>query len=498
MITPTLRLERPLGAGGMGSVWVATQLRLQTEVAVKFMLNPPNLSALERFSREATIAASIKSPNVVQIYDQGVTEEGVAFIVMELLQGEDLRQRVKRVGPLSLEETVGIASEVAKALGKAHAMGIVHRDIKPDNIFLVDPDGARQVKVLDFGIAKSFLADEMGITTTGAALGTPYYMSPEQMTSTKRVGPSADLWSFAVVVYFCLTGKQAFEAENLASLAIKVNAGVFPPMSELVSGVPPELDAFMTRALKIDPSLRYDSIESIMLALTTAARTGAPTTFASVASTGDRSFGGASAPQPFAHMTQLMPPTFAKKSVAPAPSSLMPTGPRLTPSVSPAAMTGESVASAASGTLGASARNTTESPPGPARGRAALVLALAGGAAAIAAGALFVPSVRHTLGIGAGAASTPAVSIEPSPSSPPRASEPSSAVVVAPSPPSAEPSAALPPSAASNAAAEPTSPPRTATPQNRATGAAHPTASEAKTAAPIKPSVPPPDGRLGF
>src|SRR5579859_5297092 len=157
-VTATIRLLRRLGAGGMGSVWVAEHLSLRTQVVVKFMAIElaASADAVERFSREAAAAAQVKSPHVVQMHDHGVTPSGVPFIVMELLEGHDLGKHLAARGRLSIGETAEIVGQVCKALARAHERGIVHRDIKPDNIFLcANPDGEIFVKLLDFGIAKA-------------------------------------------------------------------------------------------------------------------------------------------------------------------------------------------------------------------------------------------------------------------------------------------------------------------------------------------------------
>src|SRR5262245_31536554 len=183
MVSPSVRLVRLLGKGGMGSVWVAEHLTLKTLVAVKFMAEnfAQSPGAVARFEREAVAAAQIKSPHVVQVFDHGVDESGVPYIVMELMEGEDLAHRLAAVGHLSPMQTAQIVGQVCKALSKAHAAQIVHRDIKADNIFLVQSDDDVFVKVLDFGIAKRHDdAPSSHLTSTGAVVGTPHTMSPEQ------------------------------------------------------------------------------------------------------------------------------------------------------------------------------------------------------------------------------------------------------------------------------------------------------------------------------
>src|ERR1019366_6689812 len=177
VVAGRFRLNRKLGQGGMGSVWHATHLGLDTPCAIKFIEGDfamvPEMQ--QRFEREAKAAASLRSPNVVQIIDHAIWD-GVPFIAMELLDGEDLRHRLEKVGRLSAEQTVEILRQVCRALTKAHGLGIVHRDLKPDNIYLVVDDDREIAKVLDFGIAKSSTGMESGSNTkTGAMLGTPYY-----------------------------------------------------------------------------------------------------------------------------------------------------------------------------------------------------------------------------------------------------------------------------------------------------------------------------------
>jgi len=196
LVGSNVRLVRVLGQGGMGSIWVADHLTLQTQVAVKFMTAEvaKNPDGAARFTREASAAAQIKSPHVVQTFDHGLTDEGVPFIVMELLEGEDLSRRIQHDGKMSPEHVAPIVSQVSKALYRAHALGIVHRDIKPENIFLSDVDDELLVKVLDFGIAKRSKEVGFSMTSTGAMVGTPYYMSPEQVMSAKNVDLRSDLW----------------------------------------------------------------------------------------------------------------------------------------------------------------------------------------------------------------------------------------------------------------------------------------------------------------
>jgi serine/threonine-protein kinase len=271
MVTANVRLVRLLRRGGMGQVWCAEHLSLGTEVAVKFM-SPHYLESedlVTRFTREATTAAQIKSPHVVQILDHGVLPEGLPFIVMELLAGEDLARRLKRRGPLPLAEIAAIVLQVGKALSKAHQAGVLHRDIKPDNIFVHDDDGELFVKVLDFGVAK-LLESSSTMTSTGSTVGTPFYMSPEQLLSAKHVDFQCDLWSLAVVAYRAVTGQLPFHGDTLGALALKVHEGKFRPASALRSDAPPALDAWFSRALDRNPAARFGSLKDFVQSLSLA------------------------------------------------------------------------------------------------------------------------------------------------------------------------------------------------------------------------------------
>ena len=265
IVARNLRLVRLLAEGGMGSVWVADHLGLKTQVAVKFIaesvVQDPTIQ--KRFEREATAAAHIKSPHVVQIFDHGLAEGRIPYIVMELLEGESLGRRLDRLGALSPREAASIVGQVCRALSKAHANGVVHRDIKPDNIFLTDSDGELFVKVLDFGIAKRAADQPIGVTSTGMAVGTPLYMSPEQSVSAKDVTLATDLWAVAAVAYKCLTGRVPFQGDTFGALCVIINRGVFPAPSTLREGVPPAFDAWFTKALAVAPTDRFASAREL-------------------------------------------------------------------------------------------------------------------------------------------------------------------------------------------------------------------------------------------
>ena len=277
-ITEALQLVRPLGQGGMGSVWVANHLALGIQVAVKFM--SPALvcdqASVERFRREAMAAAQIKSPHVAQVFDHGVTADRLPYIAMELLEGELLSKRVRRLGPLNPRDVATVVTQVAKALARAHQLRIVHRDIKPDNIFVVDMEGEIFVKVIDFGVAKQSSETAMEMTSTGSMIGTPLYMSPEQLFSGKHVDFRSDLWSLAVVAYHAFTGRIPFTGETLGSLSVAVHTGVFSMPSTMQPGIPPPVDGWFQRALQRNPADRFPSAKEMAEALERAV--GAPWT----------------------------------------------------------------------------------------------------------------------------------------------------------------------------------------------------------------------------
>jgi len=267
VVSKHVRLVRKLKGGGMGSVWIADHLALHTQVAVKFISGDhvanPELSA--RFKREATSAARIKSPHVVQVHDHGVTEEGLPFIVMELLEGEDLSTRLKSGGPMSVDDVATIVEQTCRVLSRTHKLGVVHRDIKPANLFLVEADGAVFVKLLDFGVAKMDVDQEKSdLTNTGVMVGTLCYMSPEQLLDARNVDHRADLWSLAVVAYRALTGQLPFKDDNgLGALVLAVDRGIFPQASALVPGLPESIEPWFAKAFRRHCDGRFGSAKEM-------------------------------------------------------------------------------------------------------------------------------------------------------------------------------------------------------------------------------------------
>jgi eukaryotic-like serine/threonine-protein kinase len=260
------KLELKLGQGGMGAVWRAEHIQLRSPVAIKLIdeLIAQNPEALARFLREAQSAAALRSPHVVQILDYGA-DRGVPYIAMELLEGESLADRLDRVGRLGPAEVARVMTEVARAIGKAHELSIVHRDLKPDNIFLVKNDEVEVTKVLDFGIAKA--TQGLGVasaseTRTGAILGTPHYMSPEQAEGTKLVDHRTDLWALGVIAFECLVGRRPFDSDALGSLLLAICTRPIPVPSAWGLELP-GFDAWFAKACARELPERFQSAREL-------------------------------------------------------------------------------------------------------------------------------------------------------------------------------------------------------------------------------------------
>lgn len=268
VIANRYRLIRTLGQGTMGSVWLAEDQTLRTEIAIKIIGERAlrDRDARARFGREAQIAAQLTSRHITRVFDYGETDTGELFMVMELLLGESLRDRLRARKRLSIDETAGLVMQLCRAAIRAHEVGLVHRDLKPENIFIVreSDDEDEIVKVLDFGLAKATDPIQTGgadPTRTGALLGTPLYMSPEQARGLRTIDHRSDLWTLGVVVFECLAGRRPFRASNLFGILEKILVDPIPVPSEVApdAGIPPEIDAWMKRALVRVPAERFAS-----------------------------------------------------------------------------------------------------------------------------------------------------------------------------------------------------------------------------------------------
>jgi serine/threonine protein kinase len=267
------RVERVLGVGGMGVVVAAHHLQLDQKVALKFLL-PEALARAEvvaRFDREARASARIRSEHVARVIDVGKLESGAPYMVMEYLEGGDLAAWLEHRGVLPVEQAVEFVLQACEAVAEAHALGIVHRDLKPANLFCVRrPDGSLSIKVLDFGISKISglsASGDMAMTRTAAIVGSPFYMSPEQMHSAKGVDARTDIWALGVILYELLTDRVPFEADEVPALILKVLRDVPAPLTSLRRDVPPGLDAVVRRCLEKDRGQRYADVGALVRAL---------------------------------------------------------------------------------------------------------------------------------------------------------------------------------------------------------------------------------------
>ncbi len=263
-------LVRELGRGSMGSVWLANHSTLRVRCAVKFISSDSQVdpSFRTRFEFEARAIAQLQSPHVVRILDYAVVDD-VPYIAMEYLEGEDLSVRLSRVGKLDAPTTCRIVFQVARGLTKAHTARLVHRDIKPENIFLATRDDEPEtVKLLDFGVAKSCAFPTKGTRTqAGMLVGTPAYMSPEQVRGTREIDHRSDLWSLAVVAYQCLTGRLPFESEALGDLFAQIMYEPMPVPTTVAPWLSPEFDTWWTRAAARSVDHRFSSARELAVAL---------------------------------------------------------------------------------------------------------------------------------------------------------------------------------------------------------------------------------------
>jgi serine/threonine protein kinase len=268
------RVERVIGIGGMGVVVAAMHLQLEQLVALKFLL-PHALDSsvvVARFTREARAAVRIKSEHIARIMDVGTLESGAPYMVMEYLEGSDLAALLRSVGRLPIDDAVDYILQACEAIAEAHRLGIVHRDLKPANLFLARTDGVDSIKVLDFGISKmsSFTASgsEVGtMTHTGVLLGSPMYMSPEQLTSPREVDARTDIWSLGVVLHQLLAGEPPFNGTTVTQISIGVVQQGPPMLERIRPEVSPGLAAAVRRCLEKNRAQRFANIEEFARAL---------------------------------------------------------------------------------------------------------------------------------------------------------------------------------------------------------------------------------------
>jgi serine/threonine protein kinase len=266
------RILRKLGEGGMGAVYEGEHLVIKKRVAIKVQhpqfANNPEIVA--RFHREAEAATSIGHPNIIEVNDMGRFPDGAAYMVLEFLKGRDWSKDIATEGPQPLGKVVHIMSQVCDALSAAHAKGIVHRDLKPENIFLLERgNDPAFVKVVDFGISKMHESgsENRSLTQTGTALGTPYYMAPEQCQGKKDLDPRADIYSLGVIVFQALTRRYPFDDESYPMLVLKICTEPPPPLSYYRTDLPPEIQHIVSRMLAKNREERFQSCAEVKAAL---------------------------------------------------------------------------------------------------------------------------------------------------------------------------------------------------------------------------------------
>ena len=260
------RVVRRLGEGGMGVVFEAVHTRIQQRVAIKMLL-PEVLEVpdvVSRFQREARAAGQLRSENTARVMDVDISEGGLPYMVMEFLDGNDLGKILETQGAQPIAASVDYVLQACNAMTEAHAAGIIHRDLKPSNLFICGAD--HKLKVLDFGISKLENDAEARVTATQAVVGTPLYMSPEQVRSAKHVDNRADIWSLGIILYELLAGRTPFEGSTTAAAAA-ICIDDPPPLSTFRQGVPPELEGAILTALQKDPKLRYPNVQSLAFAI---------------------------------------------------------------------------------------------------------------------------------------------------------------------------------------------------------------------------------------
>jgi serine/threonine protein kinase len=268
VIAEKYRVEHTLGSGAMGVVIAAWHVELGKRVAMK-VIHPEAMGiadAAERFRREARAAANIRSEHAAKVFDVGTLPSGQPYMVMEFLEGHDLAHELSTRGPLPIDEAAGYLLQAIEAIAEAHVGGIAHRDLKPANLFLCHrPDGSRFVKVLDFGISKAvgLGSTDVQLTRTSTLIGSPLYMSPEQMRAVRDIDPRTDVWSLGVILFELLAGRPPFLGESVPELCATMLRDEPPPLSLFRADVPPSLERVILRCLAKDRERRYATVAEI-------------------------------------------------------------------------------------------------------------------------------------------------------------------------------------------------------------------------------------------
>jgi eukaryotic-like serine/threonine-protein kinase len=273
IVAEKYRIVELVGTGGMGMVFAAVHLGLDRRVALKVMRTDAygEEEAATRFMREARTAARLEGPHVAKVLDVGRLESGAPYLVMELLRGQNLQSLVAERGPLPVREAVDYLLEACEALAEAHGLGVVHRDLKPANLFLTrDAYGESSIKVLDFGISKCLtpgIATDPGLTDSRTMMGSPAYMSPEQMRSSRNVDHRSDVWGLGTALFELVTGRVAWSGDSLSEVCVQVASDPAPSIRRFVPSAPGELDAIVARCLEKRPERRYQHVADLAVAL---------------------------------------------------------------------------------------------------------------------------------------------------------------------------------------------------------------------------------------
>jgi eukaryotic-like serine/threonine-protein kinase len=390
VLSGKFRVERVIGVGSMGVVLAATHLELDEKVAIKFIRSEVQKlpGVMSRFAREAKAAVRLKSEHIAQVLDVGVADGVGPYIVMEYMEGQDLAEILDREGPLEIRRAVHYVMQACEALAVAHANGITHRDIKPENLFVTRQGDRELVKLLDFGISKAALTgrvfgDELSDGDNACLLGTPLYMSPEQIRATDEVGHQSDIWSLGAVLYELITGRSAFVADSVAQVWNRILETRPGPLAHYCPHAPAELQVVIDRCLEKDPSRRYQNVADLAAALQAFAPSRARP-YAQRASSilGRATDSGFPAPAQSLHPISSLAPSPLRQSVRLAPHVPGSGRPRR-PSVGLFMLADNSTAPVSS-------RQSWAVPAPPPSKRRAL-LALAAGAAVVLAGLFALP-----------------------------------------------------------------------------------------------------------